>query len=180
MLTDAIQQLKAASLEVRWVEPFNIHLTLKFIAALDSQQVGPVLAAMGRAAGRTAPFQLRLDALGAFPNARQPRVLWAGVAGDMTRLHWLQEAIELEVSSLGLPQEQQPFFPHLTVGRVREGASPSARAQIAGALKPVVLTPSAPWRVTTAHLIRSTLTPGGPVYTSLGMVPIPGNAEPSP
>ncbi len=181
VLADAIQQLRAAvPRDVRWVDPAKIHLTLKFLAALNSQQVDAVLAALGRAAQRTVPFELRLDALGAFPSAQQPRVVWAGVSGDLTRLHWLQEAVECQVSSLGLPQEPLNFFPHLTLGRVREEASPAARAQIAAALQGAALAPSAPWRVTTVHLIRSAHTPRGSVYTPLGSVRVPENAGPPP
>jgi 2'-5' RNA ligase len=178
-LAAAIQQLRAAVPRgVRWVDPAGIHLTLKFLAALDAQQTADVLAALGRAAGRTAPFELRLDALGTFPNSRQPRVLWAGVAGDLTRLHWLREAVERQVSSLGLPQEPQAFFPHLTLGRVREDAPPPVRAQIATALATVALGPASPWRVTAVHLVRSTLTPDGPRYTLLGSVSPLGEGGP--
>ena len=181
VLADAIRRLRAAApRDLRWVDPPNIHLTLKFIAALGLQQVDPVLAAMGRAAGQIAPFELKLDSLGSFPNARQPRVLWAGVAGDLARLNALRDAVERQVSALGLPQEPQNFSPHLTLGRVREGVSPAARARIAGALEAAVLAPSAPWRVATVQLIRSTLTPGGSVYTSLGEVQLPGQGGPPP
>ena len=178
-LEAAIQQLRAAVPRgVRWVDPAGIHLTLKFLAALEVQQTADVLAAVGRAADCATPFQLRLDSLGTFPNSRQPRVLWAGVAGDLATLRSLQERVEQEVSTLGLPQEQREFSPHLTLGRVREDAPASVRAQIGAALATAALAPGEPWPVTAVSLFRSTLAPGGPVYTPLGSVSLRGEGSP--
>lgn len=185
-LAAAIQRLRAAVPRgVRWVDPGGIHLTLKFLAALEAQQTADVLAAVDRAARGTTPFQLQLDSLGAFPsgtehsNTRQPRVLWAGVAGDLAPLRSLQERVEREVSTLGLPQERRDFSPHLTLGRVREDAPRPLRAQIIVALETAALEPGAPWPVTAVHLVRSTLTPNGPVYTPLGSVSLLGEGGPA-
>ncbi|MBM3942561.1 MAG: RNA 2',3'-cyclic phosphodiesterase [SAR202 cluster bacterium] len=170
-LTALITELrKAIPRGVRWVEPDNIHLTLKFMAALEPRQVQQVLAALTVAVQGIQSFPLRLHALGAFPNGRQPRVIWAGLEGNLQELKRLQEQVEQEVAHLGLPQEHRPFSPHLTLGRVREDAPPEVRGRIGTALIATSLAAAAPWQVEEVRLVRSVLTPKGAVYTTLGSV----------
>ena len=172
-LVAAMRELQTAIPNgVRWVDPAGIHLTLKFLGNIDPNLVEPVFQGMRGSAEGTAPFQLRLFDLGLFPNARQPRVLWAGVAGELKPLEGLQQRVDESVSPLGFPRERQPFRPHLTLGRVREGVAPAIRSQIGATLYSIPLGPSEPWLVDAVHLIRSTLTPTGAIYASLGSVPL--------
>ncbi len=150
---------------VKWVEPGGIHITLKFLGDTPATLVPRVVEAMGRAAAAMRPLTLSLAETGAFPNARAPRVLWVGLAGDVEALAALQEAVEREVSPLGFPRESRPFSPHVTIGRVREGIDPSGRQQIGRALERAGLHGGYPWVVEGVALVRSTLTPSGAVYT---------------
>jgi RNA 2',3'-cyclic 3'-phosphodiesterase len=172
-LTHTITQLQSAIPSgVRWVDPAGIHLTLKFLGNIEAALADHVLAAMGQAAASfgSNPFHLALSHLGVFPNARQPRVLWAGAQGDLESLERLQIVVDEAVSPLGFAREQRPFRPHLTLGRVRDGAPPPALRAIGEAVTDIRLPPVAGWKVDTMYLIRSTLTPNGAIYTSLGNV----------
>jgi 2'-5' RNA ligase len=159
---------------VRWVDPGGIHLTLKFLGNVDSSRVNDILAAMKHVAeefqGRK--FQLALSGLGLFPNTKQPRVLWAGTDGDLDTLRSLQALVDEVVSRLGFSRENRPFRPHLTIGRVREGAPPEARRFIGEVVIKTPLPSVDAWEVDAIHLVRSTLTPDGAIYTSLGCVPL--------
>ncbi len=148
---------------VRWVRPEQMHLTLFFLGDTAVSQITAVQQVMDNAAAQCMPFSLTLSELGAFPNKRQPRVIWVGLAGTdaaMSQLAQLQAGIANGVAALGWPQEKRPFRPHLTLGRVKDkrllkGVNWGAE------VKRVV------WPVTAVTLIQSTLTPHGPIYKKL-------------
>ena len=155
---------------VRWVDPEGIHLTLKFLGDIDPGLVEDVLRAMEQAASGSLPFQLYLNELGVFPNHRRPRVLWAGLGGDLDALGALQEKLEAAMSRLNFPRERRTFNPHLTLGRVRDGVSDVVRQRVGAVVSRVSLDGAGPWPVNGVHLMRSNLTPDGAVYSSLGSV----------
>ena len=164
---------------VRWVNPAGIHLTLKFLGATEAGRVDALLAALhDAAAGDQPPFPLHLDGLGVFPNYREPRVIWAGVGGDLDSLAKAQRRVEQAMARLGFPEESRAFRPHLTLGRVRDGVAPAARRQIGEIMttQAAALSPEYAWQTGEIHLIRSNLTPQGAVYTPLGMAAL-GAAE---
>ena len=112
---------------IRWVDPVGIHLTLKFLGDVDTWLLDSLLAAMDKAASGfgPCPIPLSLSGLGVFPNAREPRVLWAGVEGDLQGLGRLQRLMDEALSEVGFARERRPFRPHLTLGR---GAGPGQPA----------------------------------------------------
>ena len=164
---------------VRWVNPAGIHLTLKFLRDTEAGLVTPLRAALREmAAGDPLPFPLHLDGLGVFPNPRELRVIYAGVGGDLDSLAEAQRQVEQAIARLGFPQEKRPFHPHLTLGRVRDGAAAAARRQMGDAIatQAAALSPEYAWMAGEIHLIRSVLTPSGAVYTTLGRAAL-GAAE---
>lgn len=178
VLSQAMQQLQEELPDgIRWVRPDGIHLTLKFLGDVDAGQVEPVLSAMGRVASldEHSPFDLELTRLGMFPNAREPRVLWAGVGGDIPALTMLQESVDEAISGLGFPPERRPFRPHLTLGRVRDQATAADRARIGAQVSRLSLGASPPWTVREMHLIHSNLTPAGAIYSCLGAAALASN-----
>jgi 2'-5' RNA ligase len=172
-LADAIRRLQAAiPYGVRWVDPAGIHLTLKFLGNINASLRDDIFKAMRCAAQsfQSGRFRLQLAGLGFFPSERQPRVLWAGIEGDLHSLRSLQEKVDVAMFQSGFAREKRPFNPHLTLGRVRDDVSPNVRRQISAAFVAIGLERGDPWEVKEVHLIRSTLTPGGARYTSLGSV----------
>ncbi len=159
---------------VRWVDPENIHLTLKFLGDIDPIRLEDVSRAMGLAARGSSPFWVHLAGLGMFPNQKRPRVLWAGMGGDLDELVALQEKVDAAMSELNFPREGRPFSPHLTLGRVRNGISGEVRRRIGAAVACATQEASDPWLVDTLHLERSNLTAKGAIYTSLVSAPLGG------
>ena len=160
----------ATGRQVRWVEPKGIHLTLKFLGNIPSSRATVLVEAMEEHCRGHSQFSLGLSVLGMFPNRERPRVLWAGVGGDLDALASLQEAVETAMTGAGFQRERRPFRAHLTIGRVRDGATPRQRRTIGEAVSSATLMPVGPWQVEAVHLVQSTLTPQGAVYTDLGMV----------
>ena len=116
----AVQKLLATSgAAVNWVEPANLHLTLLFLGEVDDRDLPAVCRAAAAAAAAGPPFGFRVAGLGAFPNSRRPRTVWAGVAdgaADIVRLHGRLETALL--ASGMYRREERAFTPHLTLGRV--------------------------------------------------------------
>lgn len=158
---------------VRWVNPAGIHLTLKFLGEVDGGLVEPLLAGLQRemAGMNNSPFPLYLEGLGVFPNRREPRVIWAGVGGDLETLAEVQRRVEAAAVRLGLARERRAFRPHLTLGRVRDRVDPAARRELGSVVteQEAALAAAYAWTVEEISLIRSVLTPQGAVYTTLGI-----------
>ncbi len=111
-----------AGVKVAWVPPANFHLTLRFLGPVEEELIEAIAGRCRMRLAKHAPFELRARGFGVFPVADQPRVLWVGVDGGEP-LAKLQRDVEGALVELGLPKEERPFHPHLTVGRVKEGAA---------------------------------------------------------
>jgi RNA 2',3'-cyclic 3'-phosphodiesterase len=123
-LAGAQNRLRASLLgtDVRWVDPANIHITLKFLGETPESTVPDIRKAMDRAAEAKSSFSLIAGGLGCFPSINRPRVVWAGI-GASRELERLQSDLETYLETLPFPREDRSFAPHLTLGRVREGVT---------------------------------------------------------
>ncbi|MDF2439256.1 MAG: 2,3-cyclic 3-phosphodiesterase [Abditibacteriota bacterium] len=65
--------------DIAWVKPPNWHLTLLFLGEVPVAQIDEVRSALHAACADIAPFELSIQGLGAFPNTRNPKVIWTGV-----------------------------------------------------------------------------------------------------
>ncbi|HEY6100889.1 MAG TPA: RNA 2',3'-cyclic phosphodiesterase, partial [Anaeromyxobacter sp.] len=155
--------------EIRWVPPENVHLTLQFLGAVPEERVADVEKALRAASAASRPLSLELKGAGGFPNARRPRVVWAGVAGDVAALASFAADLGRRLAPLGFPPEERPFAAHLTLGRAREGRG---APWIAGALASLAEAAGAPWRATDVVLFESHLSPKGPRYEALAHAPL--------
>ena len=152
---------------VRWVRPKGVHLTLKFLGDIAADSVPSISQALDRCALPAAPFQLFLEGVGAFPNARRPRVVWVGLGGGLEPLLNLQQSIEGELEALGYARERRPFTPHLTLGRVSDRISASQVRVLSEGLGVVSVQPGVTLPVREVSLIKSDLRQSGAVYTRL-------------
>ena len=155
---------------VKWVDTGNIHLTLKFLGNIPPAQVAKITGAMKGAVRGKSPFQLEISRLGAFPGVNQPRVIWVGVGGETDRLLELQQDIDSRLVPLGFVPEKQPFVPHLTIARVRENASTDDRKALGRLLASTGFDSQGRIAVDSVKLMRSQLTPEGPIYSLLSAV----------
>jgi len=108
---------RAAGPGARWTDPNGIHLTLKFIGDVSAARLEPIRGAL---AGIHAaqPIEAAFRGIGWFPNARHPRVLWAGVEAGSGPAALAME-IERALEPLGVPRESREFRPHLTLARIK-------------------------------------------------------------
>ena len=173
LLEDVIYELDSASSGgVRWVRPSGIHLTLKFLGATESDLTPRIMDGLLESVGGAPAPALSLSGLGTFPNRNNPRVIWAGVSGDMETLANLQHRVETLAVGLGWAAERRPFRPHLTIGRVRDRMSPAERKRLLAAISNCTVPRLASWRPDAVRLYKSELTTRGAIYTNLGEVEI--------
>jgi 2'-5' RNA ligase len=164
-LQDNLKRSEHAS--VKWVNTGSIHLTLKFLGNIATETIPELTKVLSEAARGITPFHLELGEMGVFPNLRAPRVVWVGIRGEIATLSVLQENIESALIPLGFPPESRAFSPHLTLGRVREKASPGERRSLGQAVASSKVASMEPFPVDSLSLMRSTLTREGAVYSRL-------------
>jgi RNA 2',3'-cyclic 3'-phosphodiesterase len=116
-------QLRARLPSVNWVRPESIHFTLKFLGNVDADMVEQVLIAIDPIGKSQHPFTLEIQGLGVFPQIRRPRILWIGCTGDIPALLNLVSGIEGALEPLGVPPEEKPYYPHLTLARIKHDNS---------------------------------------------------------
>ncbi|MBU4565204.1 MAG: RNA 2',3'-cyclic phosphodiesterase [Desulfarculus sp.] len=165
-----IKELKPSGADVKWVEPMNLHLTLKFLGEVDPSATADIITALeGALAGRSAPG-LSAAGCGAFPNARSPKVVWLGLGGQTDLVAQMARAVETALEPLGFEAEKRAFKPHLTLGRVRRprrGAGAPSTAPLSRALAALAAAAGPSFRADRVVLMKSTLTGSGPIYESL-------------
>ncbi|RBY83503.1 RNA 2',3'-cyclic phosphodiesterase [Blastococcus sp. TF02A-30] len=133
-LAAAVDPLRALPGAPRWTPPDRWHLTLLFLAAVPRALVPELVEAAAPAVAATPPMRLRLASGGRFGSARRPQVAWAGLDGDVVPLTELARRLGVVAGGLGLPVEDRPFRPHLTLGRwrPRQAADGSLTDRLAG------------------------------------------------
>jgi len=149
---------------IKWVEVENIHLTLKFLGELSAERVQDLSRGVEEALVGYSPFPISFKEIGAFPNWGRARVIWIGVEEGKEGVTRIQRKIEDSLARLQFEPEERSFQPHITIGRVKEGR---------GILKnPGVVFKSEPFPVGHVSIMKSTLTPKGPIYERIRVVPL--------
>jgi 2'-5' RNA ligase len=136
-ITDAIRDRIARFVEgvsgfapdVRWAKPESLHVTLKFIGEQPESAVEQVKQSLNIIQS-SAP-EILFRGYGFFPTPKSPRVFWIGIEGG-PQLASLAEAVDDKMALLGIPKEDRPFSPHLTLAR-SAGRSGSPRRSKADA-----------------------------------------------
>jgi 2'-5' RNA ligase len=168
-------EMRGYGLDVRWVRPANIHLTIVFMGDVEPDRLAPIMAALEPVCRAQSPFRVALEGTGVFPDRRRPNVIWIGLAGDVEAMSQFRDALQSSLSSFGIQKETRTFKPHLTLGRFRRGAAPGggldrALSKFADLKSPVCVLEG-------MTLFRSDLKPDGPIYTRLKQWALEGAAQ---
>ena len=148
--------------KVTWVPPDRMHLTIRFIGEVDDDKAALVREALAPPFPLSS-FSLTLCGVGTFPRGGTPRVVWIGVTEGREALLAIERAVSARLQSLGIPEEDRAFSPHLTLGRVREPGRLKAPRLVDGLTERTV----GSVRVDAITLFHSKLSPKGPTYTPL-------------
>jgi 2'-5' RNA ligase len=141
----------------------KLHITLKFLGEIASNQIEALSDAASRAVQRTRPFIVALEGAGAFPPRGVPRILWLGINDSSGALSELQSHLEEDCERVGFACEERPFHPHLTIARIR---TPRAARQLAH-LHQEFGFEAIEFYITELVVIQSELASGGSRYTEI-------------
>ncbi len=114
-----LAQIKHLADPVKWVNPKNLHITLKFLGEITPDELDQVKDASTSVAKSVYPFDLCFSQLGVFPNYRKARVLWTDIVEGREPLIAVRQQLEAKLAEAGFPCERKPFRPHLTLGRIK-------------------------------------------------------------
>jgi 2'-5' RNA ligase len=163
--------LKTTHADVRWVSPEKIHLTLKFFGNIEESRIDPIFKSIEKPVRSTLPFSLKVRGIGAFPQMKNPRVIWMGLIQEGEVFPSLQRQIEAQLEKIGFQSEGRAFHPHLTLGRMKSGRGKGELVERMEKYKDEEFGDLQGDRVV---LFKSDLKPSGPIYTALGEVKLGG------
>jgi len=150
--------------DINWVNPDNMHLTLKFLGEIKDEKAADVCNIVKAVAGKHKSFELDIETVGHFGGG-SPKVLWVGTGEGSENLLKLQKDIESSLALAGWPEEAREFAGHLTICRIRHPIAGMKLAKASEDYKDFKLgTTSAD----SVCVYQSELKPNGPVYTRLG------------
>jgi 2'-5' RNA ligase len=113
--------------DARWVRVESLHVTLKFIGEQSPDKVEHLKSALS--AVRSPALQISFGGDGFFPNPKTARVFWIGIRSG-PELSQLAASIDAATFGLGVPKEDHPFSPHLTLARGGSGAPSKQRGDV--------------------------------------------------
>ena len=153
-----IQQiLKGCDLNVRWVNPDNVHLTLKFLGEINEESLEQIKKIMTDVAEGSKEIKTSLESFGFFPNERKPRVFFVSTTSQET-LKSIADELEDKLQDLGFKKESK-FKSHITLARIKSIQNIDCLKE---KIKDIDLGENLP--VNEIILYESTLTPEGPIY----------------
>ncbi len=177
-LADIVSQVRGrGAAGVALARPDSIHLTLKFLGDISKAQVDAMERAVTVAVSGVPALSLTLGRAGVFPSVGSPRVLWVGLEGDLDGLAELQRSVEQATEAMGFARERRRFSPHLTIGRVRNGARPEQTRRAIEGLLAAKVPADVRLDVRSVDLVRSILLPSGAIYERLAQFPLAGQVH---
>ncbi len=120
--TAAMTLLEERGIGGRFEAREKLHVTLAFLGSVSDERVAAVIDSLRDAAKQCRPFSLALDALGAFPSERRPRVVWIGPSQPCEGFADCALRVQAAYSSLGWLFDRKAH-PHVTICRLK-GSGP--------------------------------------------------------
>lgn len=160
---------------IRWSRREHFHLTLKFLGDVPVDQIEPLTRNVRKACEGFSALLLRGTGAGFFPNARAPRVIWAGIYDSRDILPKFQSAIAESVTESAPKERAGDFAGHVTLGRIKSIRPSEARilTQLAAGLADRAL---GEWMADRVEIIRSELSPAGAHYSVVSTILLPAEA----
>jgi RNA 2',3'-cyclic 3'-phosphodiesterase len=153
---------------IKWSPVYNLHITTKFIGEWPKERLDEVVTPL-QTVTVDSPVNVNIKGLGWFPNPQSPRVFWAAVHASPS-LAELARLTEQVAVAAGVPKEDRPFSPHLTLARIKQAVT------LAGLRRAISELESVDFGSFTAecfYLYLSEPGPSGSIYTPLQEFPLP-------
>ncbi|MBW2974177.1 RNA 2',3'-cyclic phosphodiesterase [Candidatus Woesearchaeota archaeon] len=154
-------KIDSRAARIRLVDKSQMHITLKFLGKVSEEKAEGIKERLKQV--KVKPFCLILDKVGFFPNENYIRVVWAGIR-ESEELIKIQEDVEDALREFGFKKDYK-FHPHITLARVK---LVDDRDKFIESLKKIKLEKER-IDVKDFRLVKSTLTPKGPVYEDIAV-----------
>ncbi|MGD8565992.1 MAG: RNA 2',3'-cyclic phosphodiesterase [Candidatus Bathyarchaeota archaeon] len=161
-MKDVQASLANTGAHLKMVKPENIHVTMHFLGNISFAMIEKIHEKMRKIEYKT--FNIKIKGIGVFPHLRYIRVIWAGITEGADHLKNISIQLESYLQKLGFPRDRKGFSPHLTIARVK---SSRARAELTKFVEDNSIFEFGTIRAECLKLKKSTLTPKGPVYSTL-------------
>jgi 2'-5' RNA ligase len=161
---------------VRWTNPEQLHLTLKFLGNVPVTSLEAVTRSVAEASIGVPPFPLRARGIGFFPNERQPRVIWVGFEEDENVLANLQMRVERLLAPFAEKPGEAKFHAHATLGRFQKYRRHKTEQLLPRALAHQQRV-FGEWQVEEVILFRSELSPSGARHSPVAVFPFGATLE---
>lgn len=139
---------------LKWTPPRQWHVTTLFAPEVTAEQHELLSAGLARTAESLEPFKVRLKGGGAFPEFTAAHHLVVMLDDPSGGLNAIADGCRRAAREAGLPVEERPYQPHLTLARSNVAADLTVwHHALAG-------TSSEWWTVDRLALVRSMLAPG--------------------
>ena len=160
-LTAVQQTLRRCRARLTFVEPKNIHVTVKFLGEIDAKDLPKIRESLQKIT--FTPFTVTAGKV-TVNNPKRPHTIWCAIddAGEGAKIFQL---IEDALIPFGITREARRFTPHATVARVK-----SPDPSLFSVLKVLDRTDYGSCTIRSLVLKKSTLLPQGPVYEDLEVV----------
>ena len=161
----ATAPLRTAAPKLTWVREMCLHMTVKFLGEQSENMHERVRDAIAPVVGRHHEIEAVVGGVGAFPNFRDPKVVWMGVTPE-PKLELLHHDVEEACADLGFELDGRAFRPHVTLARIK---SRKADANTVRALSRAAqqIDFSEEVLISSVDLMQSDLSTSGPRYTML-------------
>ncbi len=126
----AIQQkLQEILPQARITNSDKLHLTFAFIGEQPDSMLEPLTQVLQQAAKGIAPFEITPAYIDGFPNIHNPKIIWAGVKGDIDKIVILRERIKDGLERLHLDMDERRFVPHISIAKLNGNAEISTQTE---------------------------------------------------
>jgi 2'-5' RNA ligase len=155
------EEVSELQVEGKWVEPENLHFTLRFLGEVEEFKVSQIKQSLKLKLKGAKSVPVRYKGLGVFPNGERPRVLWIGVESE--GLSEIKRRVDQALAPFGFTQEES-YTPHVTLLRIKKLRRRTKFKQLLFKLKEELFLEQTETKVA---LIESKLSSRGPTYTVL-------------
>lgn len=159
------QKLDRDAAKMKIVKSENIHFTLRFFGDTQIIKLDQIQKHLERI--EITPFEIEVTGVGSFPNSRRPRIIWIGVTHNASKILSLKNEIDSSLLELDYQPEKRKYTPHATIARVRHVRDSKRIAENLEDLGDEVI---GRMTVRTVNMMKSTLTPSGPIYETLWQI----------
>jgi 2'-5' RNA ligase len=154
---------------IKWVEPENIHLTLKFFGETEEKRIPVIKEALQLAVSRSESTVIKINKAGIFGSRYDPRVIWFGIDPNDALQKLAGHVLDvLEIA--GWEKDRQNFVPHLTIGRIKELRDKDLFQEEIQKYRNRFIQEQA---IKEIHLYESILRKEGPIYLKLASFTLP-------